>query len=377
MRIQAVFIGLLWLASNPWLATAQQPTQAGAVMSDRGKTELRGPVKKSVTEDTFSLPSGDRIYTTTTTYSLDGKILEEHRRDGDDSDWVVIYTYGGEGRLIKMTSGKANSGPTSEAHYSYDDKGRLIGVSSDNGNPARLEYDDQGRKSVIETYDSKPLPPNTAYAGHWEGTDLGFPPSPGGAFTTHYNENGIATGAELHDASGELLGRIVRNFDERGRIVSEQQTADAPSAALPDDLTSNLNPEQLKSMMALIGGIHNATISYSYDEKGRVTERRRSGGIFGEQTTDTRYNDYGDKAWERVTTIENPEIGRTFGLTEAGAIIPTGSPRPAQPPNVYEVQYTYVYDEHDNWTERTTTSRLAQDAPFGNAKTTRRKLTYY
>jgi len=346
-------------------------------MSDRDKAELRGPVKVVITEDTLPLPDGERVYTISTKYSPDGKILEERRRDGDDSDWVVAYTYGSEGRLVKTTSGKAKSGPTSEADYSYDDKGQLVQVSSGNGIPSRIEYDDQGRKSVIETYDSKPLAPDTAYAGHWEGTDLGFAPSPGGTFTTQYNENGIATGSQLHDASGKLLGRIVRNFDKDGRITSEQQTADAPSAALPENLTSNLNPEQIKSLMTVIGGMHNATITYSYDEKGRVTQRRRGGGVFGEQTTDTTYNDYGDKATERVTTVENPEVGRSFSLTEAGAVIPNGPTKAVPPPSVYDVHYTYVYDEHSNWTERTTTSRIAQDAPFGDAKVTRRKLTYY
>ena len=153
-------------------------------MSDRDKAELRGPVKVVITEDTLPLPDGERVYTISTKYSPDGKILEERRRDGDDSDWVVAYTYGSEGRLVKTTSGKAKSGPTSEADYSYDDKGQLVQVSSGNGIPSRIEYDDQGRKSVIETYDSKPLAPDTAYAGHWEGTDLGFAPSPGGTFTT-------------------------------------------------------------------------------------------------------------------------------------------------------------------------------------------------
>ncbi len=92
----------------------------------------------------------------------------------------------------------------------------------------RYQYDDKGRKSVIESYDSQPLAPNTAYAPHWEGTDLGFAPYPGGTLTTSYNEQGVATGAELHDADGTLLGHIVRKFDADGRVIAEEQSADAP-----------------------------------------------------------------------------------------------------------------------------------------------------
>ena len=86
----------------------------------------------------------------------------------------------------------------------------------------------KGRKSVIESYDSKPLPPNTAYEAHWEGTDLGFAPLPGGTLITLDNEQGVATGAQLHDVNRKLVAHIVRKFDDKGRIIAEEQVADAP-----------------------------------------------------------------------------------------------------------------------------------------------------
>jgi YD repeat-containing protein len=368
---------LLVTASSSWLALAQQSSQIGAFMSDRDKAGLRGPVKIVVEEQTFSRPDGRESFTTTTThYAPDGRILED-RTGKDGSGWVTSYSYHSDGRRLKTASGKANSAPSSETTYLYDDAQRLVGVKSGDKFQVRYQYDDKGHKSVIESYDSKPLPPNTAYAPHWEGTDLGFAPYPGGTLTTSYNEQGVATGAELRNTEGTLVGHIVRKFDAEGRVIAEEQAADAPyQVNLPEEW-SELNPEQMKSVGAMIAGMRNAVISYSYDAQGRVTERHRSGGVFGEQVTITTYNDHGDKSSERETTVMRQDTG-PWNLTEAGAFIPTGKANPPQPPTSSETQYEYQYDQCGNWTEQTIVSRSQPDEAFRPTGTViRRKLNYY
>jgi YD repeat-containing protein len=348
-------------------------------MSDRDKAGLRGPVKRILDEQTFSGSDGQRLLTTTTTeYAPDGRILQVRTGNPDGSEWVTSYTYHSDRRLLKTVSGKAGSAPSSETTYSYDGARRLVGVNSGDKKLVRCEYDDKGRKSVIESYDSKPLAPNTAYAAHWEGSDLGFAPNPGGTLTTMYSEQGVATGARLYDSKGTLVGHIVREFDAKGRIVAEKQVADAPELMIPEQLRSTLNAEQAKVVGAFVaGGLHNRGISYSYDELGRLKERLRSGGAFGEEVTVITYNEHGDKASERTTTIMNPEAGREYGLTEAGTMIPVGQPRPAQPPATYETQYAYQYDGYGNWTEQTTVARSHSDAALSPGSIRRRTLTYY
>ena len=158
---------------------------------------------------------------TTTEYAPDGRILERRIGNSDGSIWVTSYTYYADGRLLKTVSGKAGSAADSQTTYLYDDARRLVGVESGDNVKMSYRYDEKGRKSVIESYDSKPLPPNTAYAPHWEGTELGFAPYPGGTLTTSYNEQGVATGAELRDVDGTLVGHIVRKFDAEGRVIAE------------------------------------------------------------------------------------------------------------------------------------------------------------
>jgi YD repeat-containing protein len=331
-------------------------------------------------EHAFSGADGQQFLTTTTTqYTLDGRILEMRIGNADGSEWVTSYAYHSDGRLLTTASGKGNSAPNSETTYSYDEAARLVGMkSAGDSTQVRYQYDDKGRKTVIESYDPRPLPPNTAYAPHWEGTDLGFATYLGGTVTTVYNEQGVATGAQFHDPEGKLVGHIVRKFDAEGRVIAEEQFSDAPrDLMLPEEIRSKFNPEQMKSLGVFMAGMENRVNSYSYDAQGRVTERHRSGGIFGDEVTITMYNDHGDKASERTTTVMNPEVGKQYSLTEAGSMIPVGQPEPVQPPTVYETQYTYQYDGYGNWTELTIAGRSHPDAAFGPAFVRRHKLTYY
>jgi YD repeat-containing protein len=378
MSVRLYFASILVLVASPaWLARAQQSSQTGVFMSDRDKAGLRGPVKTVLNEQPFSGADGQQFLTSTTTeYAPDGRILELRIGNSDGSIWVTNYTYYADGRLLKTVSGKVGSAADSQTTYLYDDARRLVRVESGDNDKVTYQYDEKGRKSIVESYGSRSLPPNTAYAPHWEGTDLGFAPYPGGTLTTSYNEQGVATGAELHDAEGTLVGHIVRKFDAQGRIIAEEQAADAPQVNLPEEFRSKLNPEQMKSVGTMIAGMQNSVISYSYDAQGRVTERHRSGGVFGEQVTVTTYNDQGDKASERETMVMRSDTG-PWSLTEAGAFIPAGKPNPPQPSLGSETQYTYQYDQYGNWTEQTIVSRSHPDEAFRPGTVIRRKLSYY
>src|SRR5690242_14859181 len=166
---------LVLVASPVSLARAQQSLQTGASMSDLDKAGLRGPVKTVLNEQTFSGADGQQFMTSTTTeYAPDGRILELRIGNSDGSIWVTRYTYYADGELLKTVSGKAGSASDSQTNYLYDDAHRLVGVESSDDDKVAYQYDEKGRKSIIESYGSRSLRPNTAYAPHWEGTELGF-----------------------------------------------------------------------------------------------------------------------------------------------------------------------------------------------------------
>ena len=83
---------------------------------------------------------------------------------------------------------------------------------------------------------------------------MGFAPCPRCNLTTTYNEHDIATGAELGDSQGRLPGHIVRTFDANRLVIAEQQIVDAPDLMVPEEVRTNLNPDQVKAVGALAEG---------------------------------------------------------------------------------------------------------------------------
>jgi len=67
-----------------------------------------------------------------------------------------------------------------------------------------------------------------------------------------------------------------------------------PQFPFPEGIRSQFNAEQLRAVAAFGGGMQNRSNSYKYDDKGRITERHRKGGVFDDEVTVTKYNDHGE-----------------------------------------------------------------------------------
>jgi hypothetical protein len=353
-------------------------------MSDRERAGLRGPVKICVEEAIY--PNADdqrRGFTATTEYGPDGRILRTRQGQPNGQEWSSTRTYDAQGRLLKQTSGNSG-GPTFAQTYSYDETGRLTGIRSSDKDRTmmRFEYDDQGQKKKIGTFDPLPVHPNVAYDGpRWEGVDLPFGQLPnGGSITTIYNEHGFPIEGQLRDSNGQLVSRILRTVGENGTTTSEKVVLEEPAteSLVPPELAAQSNAAQNKAIAAFIGrSFYSGRISYSYDSQGRMTRKERSGGVLGTEITKVTYNEHGDKAEEYVTTIQDPETGREFSLNEDGTIIPAGPPPVSSPPAESETHYTYQYDSYGNWTEQVISSRYSSSEPLRPLSTHRRTLTYY
>jgi len=365
--------------SSPALTSAKPK---GGVMSDREQAGLRGPAKTCVAESIYpSVEDQQRSLTTTTEYTSDGRIIWTRQGQPGDQEWISTRTYDAQGRLLKQTS-SGSSGSSLDQTYSYDEAGRLSGIRFGGKESVglRFQYDDQGRKTKIETFDPRPQQPNVAYGSYpWEGTGLPFGPLPGGGtLTTIYNEQDVAVEGQLRNSEGQLVNRIVRTFDVNGRPTSEKVIVEAPELLVPPQLPAAHNEAQKKALGAFIAGnMYSGEISYSYDAQGRMTEKQKRGGVFGTETTRMTYNEHGDKAEEHTTALMNPDVGREFSLQENGTMIPVGTPRPVPPPMESETRYTYQYDSYGNWVEQSVSSRSNLNEPFRPSVTYRRTLTYY
>jgi len=202
--------------------------------------------------------------------------------DGDDVRQAreALAAYEASGRLQKVSSGNANSKPA-EHIYTYDESGKLLRISySDSeSTETNFRYDDQGRKSKVEKLPSLPqtsgLRASTGYSYMWEGSDTGFSVPEGGTITTLYNDRDQPMEAQIRNAEGQLVSRVARSYDEKGRTKSDKQIFENPELIVPSELKSQLNAEQLKSVSAFLAEAFVPSTSYSYDANNRVSEFER------------------------------------------------------------------------------------------------------
>ena len=362
------------------------PETIGATMSDREKAGFRGPVRTY--EETF-LVDGSK-YSTTTEYSPDGKLLATRTTQPDGSEWVTTQTYDADGRLLKTISGKMGE-PNAESLYTYDEAGRLLTITNntEKGGSTEFHYDEQGRKTTVQSFDPETLQraQNSMYGGPpWDGAvtaGIGVPV--GGNISTIYNDNDQPTEAQLRDDEGRIVSRVVRSYDAHGRIIEEKQIQENPAwlfaDRLPAEERAQINDKQLEAMNPAMKSLLNGRngISYAYDAQGLVTEMRERNFAVDKVTT-TSYTEHGDKSGERETITENPAVpvGMSYSVDENGTLIPDKrAAEPTESPersSENEVRYAYQYDSYGNWTQQTVNHDSSPDKP---SYVRHRKLTYY
>jgi YD repeat-containing protein len=379
-----VILSMAIFAVRLTMALVNPPGENGAAMSDREQQGLRGTVKSSTVESTLpgvtdaeGKKSPEIHWESTTEYDGAGRLLATFHKNSDGSQWVTRYSYAPSGRLLKTASGVEGQALT-ETNYSYDHQGRLQMISeSDKPESAvTFRYDEQGRKSKIAISRPADYQPNVGIGeSPFEAAEMAPNLPGGGTATTIYDEQDRATEVLVRDASGEVVNRAVRTYDAQGHLLEEKQVLDNPETMFPAEMRaqileqSDLSRDQLQQEMRaqltkLMGG-HSGpySMSYSYDDHGRVTRANRR--IFNEgQEIETTYNEHGDIALE--ITRSTGLMGKTDATTPAPAL-----------PAYSETHYFYKYDRQGNWIEQTISFRSTPDGAFQTSTMTKRTLTYY
>jgi YD repeat-containing protein len=353
-------------------------------MSDREKAGLRGPVRTcfeetiypgATTSDGKQIPERKSMYTTE--YDVNGHIIVIRIRNSDGSEWTTRRTYDASGHLLKTISATGGE-PSRETGYFYDGQGRLLSTTDSHtpDNPITFRYDECGRKTTVQVSRPEDYRPNTAVAGSpFEVADRAPNLPGGGSATTIYDEDDRPTEVQVRDTKGKLVSRAVRIYDAQGRVAEERQILENPETMIPADAlekmleASGASREELREKLRgqltkLMGGQAGPfSVVYSYDAQGRVNQMRRQ--IFNqEHVVETTYNEQGDKATEitRGTQGKGDEEQSTPG---SGL------------PSYSEVDFSYRYDGHGNWTEQTTSYRSRTNEPFISSTVAHRTITYY
>jgi YD repeat-containing protein len=333
-------------------------------LSDREKAGLRGPVEECTVESTTP-PEGNRpawkmVYTNK--YDRDGKMYQTSYVNNDGSKGTQSLTYDAEGHLLRAVW--ESKGGTSDTIYDYDTQGRLIGITDPRQWTTSFEYD-QGRKTRIvkskldasSTDDKSSL---GASIGS-ENVDLFVAPPPGGSVKTSFNDHDQPVEAQVYGPNGDLLKRLTRTYDSKGRVLESSLVIEDAHSILPPDAVQEISAEpggaeELEKELARFLGDQRvlAHSSYVYDDQGRVIERHDRFGPSGETITKITYNNQGDEAEEIGTTSDAPS-----------------SPQPSG------TLFKYQYDNFGNWIEKTVGSPSSGSEPPRIWSTDRRTITYY
>ena len=350
-------------------------------MSDRVQAGLRGPVKSSTEESSYPKvtdAAGKALevrFEHTTVYDPDGRIMSARSRNSDGSQWVERYEYSNSGQLLKTSSGIEGQALI-ETTYSYDQQGRIEKITSNNrtDSPVFFRYDEHGGKTKLQTSRASDYRPNVATAGSpFEAADMAPNLPDGGTTTTIYDEHDRPTEVQVRDTNGELVNRALRTYDAQGHVSEEKQIYDNLARMFPPETRqkllddSGLSADQLREELhaqlttLMKGEAEPYSVSYRYDSGGRLIHTGRR--IFNhEDEIDTTYNEHGDA---------ESEITRTRPEAE-------NEPTAQGPPSSYsETRYSYQYDQHGNWTEKTGSYSSSSDAAFQSSTVIKRSLTYY
>jgi YD repeat-containing protein len=337
-------------------------------MSDREKSGLRGPVAECTEERTtppVETHPGIKVVVTTN-YDRQGRIARTSttRSFGSNThEFVTTNAYDEQRRLLK-TAVTYDGGPLMETNYRYDDAGRLIAVSGNDGQPTTFQYDDEGRKTRV-----MPAPPGafdveTSAATSFpapEGEDPYLPIPLHGQMKTSFNERDQPVEWRVFDGNGTLLSRLIRSYDDNGRVLETSYTIENFISLLPVESRKEFMSqagveEQLaKSLDNLLGAKREfIKFSYTYDATGRLAEKRQGMGASMETVTATTYNEHSDKLKEVITQSGDPNISRGSS--------PGDDPN-SMPWQRTEKSYSYHYDNFGNWTEQTMTQSPSPAEP--------------
>lgn len=346
---------------------------------------LHGHVKRCVEQTTYPSDGSFAGSTSTTTYDYapDGHLLQARTTQLSGPDYVTTYAYDSAGHLVKQTFGFDGQADTQQSStFVYDDKGRITSTAYGSGTQTvRYEYGEQdGRKRRIEQLPTFETKPDTAVGGQqWENGDLHIFPASGGTVTTIYDEHDRPIEAQVRDANDQVAMRIVRKYDEKGRMTGDQLVAENAESMMPDlgAVGAELNDAQKKALTKFMTRTFlNGQSSYKYDSEGRAIEKHITGGMQGDEITSLRYNDHGDVTDEQKVRTFTPDQGGEFSLDDAGNVISVKQSKPHVLTDS-DTHYAYEYDVEGNWTQKAMSVRSAAGAEYKPAMTIRRTLTYY
>ncbi len=278
----------------------------------------------------------------------------------------------------------------------YHGLGRLVCVANipEKGCQVDFQYDSHGRKIATQTFAPETL---ERFKGGvctdgslWNAAVAGIGVPVGGKIVTNYDENGLPTESQILNADAQVVRRFVRTGNAYGRIIEEEWVWENPMLnfldGIPAEQRAQLSPQQVQEANAALANIflrNQEGMSYTYDAHGCLTSTLLRFNVL-DMRTEFTYNEKGDQATKQRKLSPNSARVSDFQsrIEKSGFDSPSTSgesPGPAPfsrglPDESFIENYTYQYDSHGNWTQKSVT---ASGHANESVIVCNRKLAYY
>jgi hypothetical protein len=304
------------------------------------------------------------------TFSPHGELLEYVSHFGDGKTQQTIFLYDEAGRL-RETKWRNPDGSEGRSTCEYDNHGQRI------DSLVKVLYSfENGRKVKTEVFNSSSE--STAGVATAFNFKDGFQtlnsPSwiiPNAAVvSTFYDERDRPTEMDFYDKEHLQLSKIVRIYDERGRVKREEQQILSPRQFAGAQGTNGEEmPEEIRNVFAQAfgGGGHPMRMSYKYDDQDRVIEHTQEMGLFGYERTVSEYNEHGDLKRQFDYSTHQGDLAVN---DEGNVVAPPSAPEKL----MSQMQVSYEYDSHGNWTRK---SVLSWSGEVSWMSTEKRLIAYY
>lgn len=185
-------------------------------------------------------------------YRADGRLAESQFADGND----LVYSYGVNGLEQEIRNARSRQKNQAAQEYTYDARGRIIGIKDGNQNQTGYHTDSWGRVHQIDTAEGGEEKYTYDYAGHVISTT----DANGGVITYRYNSQGKV--CEIIDQEGnsetfryDREGRMVFHVDRNGNQVRT---------------TYNVDGNPVRECACDYLGENEVTRAWEYDDIGNV-----------------------------------------------------------------------------------------------------------
>jgi YD repeat-containing protein len=321
-------------------------------MNDRESHGLRGTVQRSIETTVYPPAAGPdgkltpeikRVHETE--FDAEGRLTTMRNRSANGSGWVREQVYDVAGRLQRITIQNGSS-PRIDQVYTYGDDGRLLKITNSEkpDNPAIYQYDERGRKTMLQISRPEDFEGGGIVCGSPFMIAAEAPNFPGGGSSlVSFDEFDRPYEVEVRGATGEVVTRAFRIYDEHGRVVEERAEVENIVPALPLELQKAMIwPHNREKIQDAFGGRKNSSVHYTYDNQGHPVRIKHGDGRVHEM----KYNLRGD------CVTENMGWGS-------------------------ETLREFIYDPQGNWIEQQTFNRSIPDGALQPSGKRRRELTYY